>query len=102
MTFSRRLITLMISMILLVSCFAVTASAAGNIMYGIGFVNTDNLRLRSDSTVNSKIVDTAFKNDCVAVISKHGDWYKVNYNLQVGFMHADYLEKPQRTRALNS
>ena len=25
------------------------------------------------------------------MIAKEGSWYKVNYNLQVGYMHADYL-----------
>ena len=99
MNFSRRLITLMLTMFLFVSCFAVTASAAGNTMYGIGFVNTDNLRLRSDSTTNSKVLDTAPKNDCVVVISKNGDWYKVNYNLQVGYMHSDYLNVLTRENA---
>lgn len=81
----------MLTTILFVSCFAVSASAAGSVMHGIGFVNTDNLRLRSDSTTNSKVVDTAPKNDCVVVISKNGDWYKVNYNLQEGYMHSKYL-----------
>ena len=49
MNFFRRTATLMLIMILFISCFAVSASAAGNVMYGIGFVNTDNLRLRSDA-----------------------------------------------------
>ena len=40
MNYYRRLITLMLTMVLFVSCFAVTASAAGTTMYGIGFVNT--------------------------------------------------------------
>jgi len=91
MNFLKRTIGLMLTMILFVSCFAVSASAAGNVMYGIGFVNTNSLRLRSDSTTNSKVLDTAPKNDCVVIISKNGDWYKVNYNLQEGYMHKDYL-----------
>ena len=89
----------MLTMVLFISSFSVTASAAGTTMHGIGFVNTDNLRLRSDSTTNSKVLDTAPQNDCVVVISKHGDWYKVNYNLQVGYMHADYLDVLTRENA---
>jgi len=99
MNFPRRIFSLMLALVLFVSCFAVTASAAGNVMYGIGFVNTTSLRLRSDSTTNSKIIDTAPKNDCVVVISKNGDWYKVNYNLQEGYMHADYLDVLTRENA---
>lgn len=91
MNFPRRLITLVLTLILTVGCFGVSASAAGNTMHGIGFVNTDSLRLRSDSTITSKILDTANKNECVVVISKNGDWYKVNYNLQEGYMHKNYL-----------
>lgn len=91
MNFTKRLITLMLTMVLFVSCFAVSASAAGTLMHGIGFVNTNSLRLRSDSTTNSKILDTAPQNDCVVIISQNGDWYKVNYNLQEGYMHKDYL-----------
>lgn len=89
----------MVAAVLLVSCFAISASAAGNVMYGIGFVNTNSLRLRSDSTTNSKILDTAPKNDCVVIISKNGDWYKVNYNLQEGYMHSDYLDVLTRENA---
>lgn len=99
MNFLKRMITLMLTMVLFVSCFAVSASAAGNVMYGIGFVNTNSLRLRSDSTTNSKIIDTAPKNDCVVIISKNGDWYKVNYNLQEGYMHKDYLNVLTRENA---
>lgn len=99
MNITKRLISMMLTLVIFVSCFAVNASAAGNIMHGIGFVNTDNLRLRSDSTTNSKILDTAFKNDCVVVISQHGDWYKVNYNLQEGYMHKNYLNVLTRENA---
>lgn len=68
-------------------------------MHGIGFVNTTSLRLRSEATTGSAILDTAHKNDCVVIISKDGDWYKVNYNLQEGYMHADYLDVLTRENA---
>ena len=99
MNFTKRLFALMLTLVLFVSCVAVPASAAGTIMYGIGFVNTTSLRLRSDATTNSKILDTAPKSDCVVVISKSGDWYKVNYNLQEGYMHKDYLNVLTRENA---
>ena len=99
MNITKRLITLMLTLVLFISCFAVSASAAGTVMHGIGFVNTTSLRLRSDSTTNSKILDTAPKNDCVVIISQNGDWYKVNYNLQEGYMHKDYLNVLTRENA---
>lgn len=95
----RRLSTLILTLVLLVSSFVLPASAAGTILHGIGFVNTDSLRLRSQPNVTSAIVDTAPKNDCVVVISKTGDWYKVNYNLQEGYMHKSYLDILTRENA---
>ena len=99
MNFTKRLINLMLTTVLFICCCAVSASAAGETVHGIGFVNTNNLRLRSDSTTSSKILDTAPKNDCVVVLSRNGDWYKVNYNLQEGWMHEDYLDVLQRENA---
>ena len=102
MNLLKRLTILMLSLVLLLSCFAVSASAAGTVLYGIGFVNTNSLRLRSDATVNSKILATAPQNDCVVIISQHGDWYKVNYNLQEGYMHKSYLDVLTRENVTSS
>ena len=41
---------------------------------------------------NAKTIDTASKNEVVVVLSKHGDWYKVVYDLKEGYMHGDYLK----------
>lgn len=99
MKFSRRLITLVLAVALCVSTFAVTASAAGNTMYGIGFVKASSLRLRSEPNTTSSTIDFAPRNECVVVISKSGEWYKVNYNLQIGYMHEDYLSVLTRENA---
>lgn len=99
MSFSRRIIAMLLAVIMMFSTLSVTASAAGDVMYGIGFVNTTNLRLRSKPNTNSSIIDTAPKNDCVVVIAESGDWYKVNYNLQEGYMHKDYLNVLTRENA---
>ena len=87
----RKLTLWMLALVLCMSTFSIPASAAGATMYGIGFVNTDSLRLRSEANTTSTILDTAYQNDCVVVISKSGEWYKVNYNLQEGYMHESYL-----------
>ena len=91
MNFPRRMLTMLLALVLCVGSFSLTVSAAGNVMYGIGFVNTTSLRMRTEANTGSKIADTAPKNDCVVVIAKEGDWYKVNYNLQEGYMHKDYV-----------
>ena len=75
------------------------AFAAGPQMQGIGFVKATSLRLRSEPNTGSRILDTAMNSECVVVESKQGDWYKVNYNLQEGYMHEDYLSVLSRENA---
>ena len=99
MNFPRKIITVLLAAVLMCSSLSMTASAAGNTMYGIGFVNTNNLRLRSEPNATSTILDTAPKNDCIVVIAESGDWYKVNYNLQEGYMHKNYLNVATRENA---
>ena len=92
MNFTRRIVILMLAVILSVSALIIPASAAGSLLYGIGFVNTEGLRLRSQPNTTASVVDTAHRNDCVVLLSKEGNWYKVNYNLQEGYMHASYID----------
>ena len=91
---------MILTLILMVSSLSITAAAAeSDIMYGIGFINASALRLRSSADTGSEILDTAPMNDCVVVISKEGEWYKVNYNLQTGYMHEDYVDVLTRENA---
>jgi len=92
MKFYKRVLSLALALVLCAGSLSITASAAGDVMYGIGFVTASALRLRSEPNTTSSTVTTAPKNECVVVISKDGEWYKVNYNLQVGYMHEDYLQ----------
>ncbi len=91
MKISRRFVSLMLVLMLLCTALPMGAAAAGDVMYGIGFVDASALRLRSEPNTTSDILDTAPRNDCVVVINKVNDWYKVNYNLQIGYMHEDYV-----------
>ncbi len=99
MNFIKRITTLILALLIMAGSLSISTLAAGNTMHGIGFVNTDSLRLRSEASTSSSILATAPKNDCVVVISKTGDWYKVNYNLQEGYMHEDYLNVLTRENA---
>ena len=95
----RKMIVLALALALSVSTMAISASAAGTTMYGIGFVNASSLRLRKEASTTSQTLTYAPRNDCVVVISKEGDWYKVNYNLQIGYMSAEYLKVLTRENA---
>lgn len=63
-----------------------------DLKYGIGFTTGSGLRLRSEASTSSRIIDSANKNEVVVVLDKVGDWYKVIYDLQEGYMHGDYLK----------
>lgn len=61
---------------------------------GVGTVYdaSGGLRLREKASTSSGIVSTASNGDTVVVIRKSGDWYLVDYNLDIGYMHADFLK----------
>ena len=99
MKFHKKLLSLLLCTVLLIGILPLSALAAGPQMQGIGFVHATSLRLRSEPTTNSRIIDTAMDRECVVVESKVGDWYKVNYNLQTGYMHSDYLSVLSRENA---
>ena len=99
MTIIRRISALILSLSLFTGSLCITAFASEETMHGIGFVTASSLRLRSEANSTSATLDTAPHNDCVAVISKSGEWYKVNYNLQEGYMHEDYLRVSTRENA---
>lgn len=88
----RKILTLAMAMALSAATLSITASAASETMYGIGFVNASSLRLRGGPDTNSATIAQAPQGDCVTVISKNGSWYKVNYNLMEGYMHESYLQ----------
>lgn len=92
MNLTRKILMFTLTAVLAVCAMVIPASAAEDVLYGIGFVNTEGLRLRSGASTTSSVVDTAHRNDCVVLISKSDDWFKVSYNLQEGYMHASYID----------
>lgn len=88
----RKLTLLVFAAMLTFSALGLCTSAAeAQQVFGIGFVNASSLRLRSQASTSASIVATAFQNDCVVILQQTGDWYLVNFNLQTGYMHKDYL-----------
>lgn len=68
-----------------------SSTTSKDVKYGIGFTTGSGLRLRGEASTSSRIIDSANKNEVVVVLDKVGDWYKVIYDLQEGYMHGDYL-----------
>lgn len=58
----------------------------------IGVVEAPNgLHLREKPNTSAQIITYAQDDDTVIVIRQEGDWYLVNYNLYIGYVHSDYL-----------
>lgn len=73
--------------------FTLAAStSATELKTGIGIVEArGGLRLREKPSTSAGVITVAQKGDAVVVIRQVDDWYLVNYNLHIGYMHGDYL-----------
>lgn len=96
---SIRVMSMVLAIVLALTSVSVCASAAGNIKTGIGFVTASALRLRAEPNTNCETLDIAYNGEVVVVTDLQGDWYKVIYNLQEGYMHSDYLSVLDRENA---
>lgn len=100
MKISMRIASLVLAFFLFIGIWTVPAQAAGGQrVLGIGFVNASSLRLRSQASSSSSTLDFAPRNDVVVILGQTGKWYRVNYNLQIGYMHSDYLTPLTRENA---
>lgn len=90
----RILLVAMIA-VLFICVFTATAGAT-EMKNGIGIVTVNGLRLREKASTGSDIISTAHYGDSVVIIRKVGDWYLVNFNLDIGYMSADYLTVKDR------
>ncbi len=92
MKFSRRVMALAMTLTVLISTLSITAFAdSSSLVYGIGFVNASGLNLRTQPSTDSPILTTAYSGECVVVLGQENGWYRVNFNLQEGYMSSDYL-----------
>ena len=97
---SIRVTSMVLAVIMALTCISICASAAGGeIKSGIGFVTASALRLRSEPNTDSQTIDVAYNGEVVVVVDQIGDWYKVIYDLQDGYMHSDYLSVLDRENA---
>ncbi|MCQ2419207.1 MAG: C40 family peptidase [Clostridia bacterium] len=90
-----KIMLLVIVAVITLTCLA-TSSEATEMKTMIGIVNCSGLRLRAKPNTDASIISTASYGDNVVIIRKTGDWYLVNYNLDIGYMYADYLNTKER------
>ena len=92
MKFSTRAAALTAALMIFSSSFSIKAHADDNgLVYGIGFVNATGLNLRQSPDTGSQVLTTANSGECIVVLGSENGWYKVSYNLQTGYMSADYI-----------
>ena len=67
MKIRNRIVSLLLAMVLFISSIPMNAHAAGDLIYGIGFITGSSVRLRSETNTDSKIIDNAKKGEVVVV-----------------------------------
>jgi len=93
MSFLKRAVSFVLTVVLFSGYFAVSVSAADNVYYGVGFLTSADQCLYSKPSSRSTVLDVACDNDCVIIIKEVDDyWYKVIYNDQEGYMYAGSLD----------
>lgn len=72
---------------------------AGLIFFGIksfatstGVVNTETARMRAEANTISNIVALVSQDEKVEILEKSGDWYKVKYKDNTGYIYAQYVD----------
>ena len=87
----KRIISAFVIFVAFCCCFSTSVYAKTELKTGIAIVTGSSLRLRENNSLSARVLDYAEKGDYVVVSGKVGNWYKVNYNLQTGYMHENYL-----------
>ncbi len=89
-------ITLLAMLVVMFATMTVFANAT-ELKTGIGIVTASSgLRLRASASTSAKVINTANHGDNVVIIRRKGDWYLVDYNLDIGYMSADYIQVKER------
>lgn len=92
---AKRLFLLFAMVIAVAAAVSICASAT-ELKTGIGIVETNGLRLRAKPNTDADIVSTASYGDNVVIIRRVDDWYLVDYNLDIGYMSAEYITFKER------
>ena len=92
MKFTTRAAGILMALMILTGIFSITAAAEGTMYSGIGFVNASGLNLRQQPDTGSAVIATANSGECIVVLDQVGQWYHVLYNLQEGYMSAEFLK----------
>ena len=61
-----------------------------------GVVNTETARMRAEANTTSNIVALVSQDEKVEILEKSGDWYKVKYKDNTGYIYAQYVDNKNK------
>ena len=61
-----------------------------------GVVNTETARMRAEANTTSNIVALVSQDEKVEILEKSGDWYKVKYKDNTGYIYAQYVDNKDK------
>lgn len=67
-----------------------------------GTVTASELNFRESANTNANAIDVLYKGARVNIISEEGDWYKVKYNNEEGYVSKQYISKDRETNNTNT
>lgn len=73
-----------------------TVISANAACVGVGTVAGDGLRLRQDAGIEAEVIATANKGATVMVLEEKDGWYKVDFDTQIGYMSAGFVDVEAR------
>ena len=67
-----------------------------------GTVTASSLRVRQKSSISSSIISSLARNTKVETLGKEGEFYKINYKGQTGYVHSSYIKISANTSGSTS
>jgi uncharacterized protein YgiM (DUF1202 family) len=97
----KKFISFILTFILIISSFAVSGFAATtSSKAGIVSVTSGKLNVRNSASTTSAVIGSLSKGSYVTLMSKSGNWWRVEYNDgKYGYCHADYIKTVTGTPA---
>ncbi len=58
----------------------------------VGTISGDSVRVRSKAGTDGNVLGTVSSGNTLTVVAKSGDWYKVKYNNEFGYVKGDFIK----------
>ncbi|MFI3313552.1 MAG: SH3 domain-containing C40 family peptidase, partial [Eubacteriales bacterium] len=85
------LLIITVAAVLGLCSISTAATATTELKTAIGIVDASGLRLRAKPSTDAEIISNASLGEYVVVLRQVGDWYLVDYNLDIGYMSAEHV-----------